>query len=131
EEHEPAHALSTMAEGLPALGIIAAVLGIVKTMGSINEPVEVLGAMIGGALVGTFMGIFLSYLVVGPLAGRLVQMLEEEAKLLNVVKDVLVSLLHGNAPQISVEIGRKSVPSHFQPSFYELDEAIAATAIEA
>jgi len=131
EEHEPAHALSTMAEGLPALGIIAAVLGIVKTMGSINEPVEVLGAMIGGALVGTFMGIFLSYLVVGPLAGRLVQILEEEAKLLNVVKDVLVSHLHGNAPQISVEIGRKSVPSHFQPSFYELDEAIAATAIEA
>lgn len=131
EEHEPAHALSVMAEGLPALGIVAAVLGIVKTMGSINEPVEVLGAMIGGALVGTFMGIFLSYLVVGPLAGRLAQILDEEAKLFNVVKDVLVSHLHGNAPQISVEIGRKSVPSNYQPSFYELDEAIAGVAIEA
>lgn len=131
EEHEPAHALSVMAEGLPALGIVAAVLGIVKTMGSINEPVEVLGAMIGGALVGTFMGIFLSYLVVGPLAGRLTQILNEEAKLFNVVKDVLVSHLHGNAPQISVEIGRKSVPSNLQPNFYELDEAIGGLAIEA
>lgn len=131
EEHEPAHALGIMAEGLPALGIVAAVLGIVKTMGSINEPVEVLGAMIGGALVGTFMGIFLSYLVVGPLAGRLVQILNEEAKLFNVVKDVLVSHLHGNAPQISVEIGRKSVPSNLQPNFYELDEAIAGITIEA
>ncbi|RMF10038.1 MAG: flagellar motor stator protein MotA [Alphaproteobacteria bacterium] len=126
EEHAPAHALQTMAEGLPALGIVAAVLGIVKTMGSINEPVEVLGAMIGGALVGTFMGIFLSYLIVGPLSGRLGQVLDEEARFYNVIKDVLVSHLHGNAPQISIEIGRKSVPTHHQPSFYELDEAVAA-----
>lgn len=131
EEQEPANALSVMAEGLPALGIVAAVLGIVKTMGSINEPVEVLGAMIGGALVGTFMGIFLSYLVVGPLAGRLAQILDEEAKFFSVVKDVLVSHLHGNAPQISVEIGRKSVPSNLQPTFYELDEAIAGVTVEA
>lgn len=124
EEHEPAHALTTMSEGLPAVGIVAAVLGIVKTMGSINEPVEVLGAMIGGALVGTFLGIFLSYLVVGPMASRLGQILNEEGRFYSVIKDTLVSHLHGNAPQISVEIGRKSVPSLMQPSFYELDEAI-------
>lgn len=130
EEHESAHALSTMAEGLPALGIIAAVLGIVKTMGSINEPVEVLGAMIGGALVGTFLGIFLSYLIVGPLASRLGQILNEEGKVYNVIKDVLISHLHGNAPQISVEIGRKSVPTNLQPTFYELDDAIATVSVE-
>jgi chemotaxis protein MotA len=124
EEHEPAHALQTMADGLPAVGIVAAVLGIVKTMGSINEPVEVLGAMVGGALVGTFLGIFLSYLIVSPIAGRLRQILEEEGRFFSVIKDTLVSHLHGNAPQISVEIGRKSVPSMMQPNFYELDEAI-------
>lgn len=124
EEHEPAHALQTMADGLPAVGIIAAVLGIVKTMGSINEPVEVLGAMIGGALVGTFLGIFLSYLMVAPMAARLKQILDEEGRFYSVIKDTLVSHLHGNAPQISVEIGRKSVPSLMQPTFYELDEAI-------
>lgn len=130
EELEPAHALATMSDGLPAIGIIAAVLGIVKTMGSINEPVEVLGAMIGGALVGTFLGIFFSYLMVGPLASRLRQILDEEAKFFHVIKDVLVSHLHGNAPQISVEIGRKSVPTTFQPTFYELDEAVEALPAE-
>lgn len=126
EEHAPAHSLHTMAEGLPAIGIVAAVLGIIKTMGSINEPVEVLGAMIGAALVGTFLGIFLSYLVVGPLSGRLAQVLDEEGRFFQVIKDVLISHLHGNAPQISIEIGRKSVPSTLQPNFYELDEAVAA-----
>ncbi|MDA5194072.1 flagellar motor stator protein MotA [Govanella unica] len=126
EVHGPAHALAMMAEGLPAIGIVAAVMGIVKTMGSISQPVEILGAMIGGALVGTFLGIFLSYLMVGPIATRLGQILDEEGKFFNVIKDTLVSHLHGNAPQISVEIGRKSVPSSMQPSFYELDEAIAS-----
>ncbi len=126
EEHAPAHSLQVMADGLPAVGIVAAVLGIIKTMGSINEPVEVLGAMIGGALVGTFMGIFLSYLIVGPVAARLAQVLDEEGRFYNVIKDVLISHLHGNAPQISIEIGRKSVPSPLQPNFYELDDAVAA-----
>ncbi|MGD1956450.1 MAG: motility-associated protein, partial [Sphingomonadales bacterium] len=71
EEHEAQHALQTMADGLPALGIVAAVLGIVKTLSSINEPTEILGAMVGGALVGTFLGIFLAYTIVGPVASRL------------------------------------------------------------
>ncbi|MEO0412605.1 MAG: flagellar motor stator protein MotA [Pseudomonadota bacterium] len=125
EEHEAQHALQTMADGLPALGIVAAVLGIVKTMGSINEPTEILGAMVGGALVGTFLGIFLAYAVVGPIAARLGQVLEEEGKLLNIAKIVMVAHLHGNAPQISVEIGRRNVPTDMQPKFAELEEAIA------
>lgn len=124
EESEGAHALSVVGEAFPALGIVAAVLGIIKTMGSIDQPVEVLGAMIGGALVGTFLGIFISYTVASPLAGRVQQIVDEESHFFNVMKDIIVAHLHGNAPQISVEIGRKSVPGHMQPSFYELDEAV-------
>ncbi|NVJ69026.1 MAG: flagellar motor stator protein MotA [Alphaproteobacteria bacterium] len=125
ELHEPQHALQTMADGLPAIGIVAAVLGIVKTMGAIAEPVEVLGGMVGGALVGTFLGIFLSYLMVAPIAGRLGQILTEEGQFMNLVKIVLVSHLQGNPPQISVEIGRRNVPSQHMPGFIELEEAIA------
>lgn len=125
EEHEPQHALQTMADGLPAIGIVAAVLGIVKTMGAIAEPVEVLGGMVGGALVGTFLGIFLSYLMVAPIAGRLGQILNEDGQFMNLVKIVLVSHLQGNPPQISVEIGRRNVPSNHMPGFIELEEAIA------
>jgi len=125
EEHEPQHALQTMADGLPAVGIVAAVLGIVKTMGAIAEPVEVLGGMVGGALVGTFLGIFLSYLMVAPIAGRLDQILTEESRFFEIIKVVLVSHLQGNAPQISVELGRRNVPGPLMPTFLELEEAIA------
>ena len=124
EEHEPQHALQTMADGLPAIGIVAAVLGIIKTMASINEPVEVLGRLVGGALVGTFLGIFLSYLLVAPLAGRFGQVLQEESQFFKIIKTVLVSHLHGNAPQISIEIGRRNIPAHLQPSFLEVEEAL-------
>src|SRR3974390_2861637 len=78
EALEPSHALQSMADALPALGIVAAVLGVIKTMGSITEPPEVLGAMIGGALVGTFMGVFLAYGLVGPMASRMKSIVEEE-----------------------------------------------------
>lgn len=125
EEHEPQHALQTMADGLPAIGIIAAVLGIVKTMGAIAEPVEVLGGMVGGALVGTFLGIFLSYLMVAPIAGRLNQILTEESQFFEIIKIVLVAHLQGNAPQVSVELGRRNVPGALMPTFIELEEAIA------
>lgn len=125
ELHEPQHSLQTMADGLPAIGIVAAVLGIVKTMGAISEPVEVLGGMVGGALVGTFLGIFLSYLMVGPIAGRLNQILEQDGRFMEIIKLVLVSHLQGNAPQISVEIGRRNVPSDLMPTFIEVEEAIA------
>jgi chemotaxis protein MotA len=120
----PATALQTMADGLPALGIVAAVLGVIKTMGSINEPPPILGGMIGSALVGTFMGVFLAYGIVGPLATRLKFISDEEAQFYHVIRDVLVAHLHGNAAQISVELGRGSVPSEAQPSFQELEEAI-------
>lgn len=125
EAAEPQHALQGTADALPALGIVAAVLGVVKTMGSINEPPEVLGKMIGGALVGTFLGVFLAYGFFGPFASRFKQVLEEDHHFYLIIKDVLVAHLHGNAPQISVEIGRGSVPSSGQPSFLEMEEAIA------
>jgi chemotaxis protein MotA len=120
----PSHALQTMADGLPALGIVAAVLGVIKTMGSITEPPEILGAMIGGALVGTFLGVFLSYGLVGPIATRLKGIVDEEAQFYHVIRDILVAHLHGNSAQVSVEIGRGSVPSECQPSFAELEAAL-------
>jgi len=125
EEHVGAHIWTGLADGLPAIGIVAAVLGIVKTMSAIAEPVEVLGAYIGSALVGTFLGIFLAYLVVTPIVTRLGQIMEEEGRFIALVKYVLVSHLQGNAPQISVEIGRRNVPTRLMPSFLELEEAIA------
>ncbi|MGE3304192.1 MAG: flagellar motor stator protein MotA [Hyphomonadaceae bacterium] len=127
----PAHALQSMADALPALGIVAAVLGIIKTMGSINEPPEKLGMMIGSALVGTFMGVFLAYGFVGPFATRLNAIHEEEARFYAIIKAVMVAHLHGNAAQISVEIGRGGVPSALQPSFAQLEEAVAQATAEA
>lgn len=126
----PAHALQNMADGLPALGIVAAVLGVIKTMGSITEPPEVLGGMIGGALVGTFLGVFIAYGMVGPLAARLNAVVEEEGAFYKIIQAVLVAHLHGNAAQISVEIGRGNVPSASQPSFLELEEALSAIPAE-
>jgi chemotaxis protein MotA len=118
------HALQSMADGLPALGIVAAVLGVIKTMGSITEPPEVLGAMIGGALVGTFMGVFLAYGLVGPISSRLKGIVDEDAHFYQVIRDILVAHLHGNSAQVSVEIGRGSVPSSSQPSFQELEQSL-------
>ncbi|HVV27714.1 MAG TPA: flagellar motor stator protein MotA [Rhizomicrobium sp.] len=120
----PANALQTMADGLPALGIVAAVLGVIKTMGAISEPPEVLGGMIGSALVGTFMGVFLAYGIVGPLGARLKAIVDEDALFYHVIRDILVAHLHGNAAQVSVEIGRGSVPGEYQPSFQELENAL-------
>lgn len=128
EEMHPSHALQTMSDGLPALGIVAAVLGVIKTMGHINESPAVLGEMIGGALVGTFLGVLLSYGVVGPIASRLQSVVLEEAKFFEIIRAVLVAHLHGNAPQVSVESGRKIVPTHLMPSFAELEEALQGAA---
>ena len=121
-----AHAVQNLADGLPALGIVAAVLGIIKTMGAISQPPEYLGKLIGSALVGTFLGVFLAYGFVGPFASRIGQVLDEEAQFYKIIKDVLVSHLHGNAAQISVELGRGSVPSSAQPSFAQMEEALNA-----
>ena len=122
----PSHALQSLADALPALGIVAAVLGVIKTMGSITEPPEVLGSMIGGALVGTFLGVFLAYGMVGPIATRMQAIVEEEGSFYRIIQSVLVAHLHGNAAQISVEIGRGDIPSQSQPSFLEMEEALTA-----
>ncbi len=124
EELHPSHAMQALADGLPALGIVAAVLGVIKTMSHINEPPAVLGAMIGGALVGTFLGVLLAYGMAGPIAARMKGVVDEEAKYFEVIRAVLVAHLHGNAPQVSVETGRKMAPNQHMPSFQELEQAV-------
>lgn len=126
EELHPSHILQTMADGLPALGIVAAVLGVIKTMSHIDQPPAILGAMIGGALTGTFLGVLLAYGIVGPFSTRMAAIVLEEAKYLEVIRAVLVTHLHGNAPQVSVESGRKMVPNEHMPTFQELEEAVGA-----
>ncbi len=129
EELHPSHMMQTMADALPALGIVAAVLGVVKTMSHIDQPPAVLGAMIGGALVGTFLGILLAYGIAGPFSNRMRGVVEEEAKYLEVIRAVLVSHLHGNAPPVSVETGRKMVPTQHMPTFLELEGATDAISV--
>ena len=124
EEMHASHAMQTVADALPALGIVAAVLGVIKTMGSIDQPPAVLGKMIGGALVGTFLGVLLAYGLMGPMATRLKAVVEEESKYFEVIRAVLVAHLHGNAPQVSVETGRKMVPSGCMPTFQELETVL-------
>ncbi len=124
EELHGSHALQSMADALPALGIVAAVLGVIKTMSHIAEPPAVLGAMIGGALVGTFLGVLMAYGMAGPFAARIKGVVEEESKYYEVIRAVLVAHLHGNAPQVSVETGRKMAPNQHMPSFQELDTAV-------
>jgi chemotaxis protein MotA len=131
ERMHPVHALQIMADGLPALGIVAAVLGVIKTMTHISEPPAVLGQMIGGALVGTFLGVLLAYGLVGPIASRLKQVVEEEARYFEVIRAVLVSHLHGNAPQISIETGRKMVPNEFMPTFNGLEAHLEPAGVAA
>ena len=124
EAADPAHAMQTMADGLPALGIVAAVLGVIKTMGAIESPPAVLGGYIGGALVGTFLGVFIAYGFVGPFAAYMTAIYDEESGFYKIIQSVLVAHLHGNAAQISVEIGRGGVPSKMQPSFLEMEKTL-------
>ena len=118
------HALQNLADGLPALGIVAAVLGIIKTMGSIDQPPEVLGKLIGGALVGTFLGVFLAYCLVGPFAAKVKTVTEEDGHFYQLIREVLVANLHAHATNICIEVGRQNTPSHCRPSFSELEEAL-------
>lgn len=120
------HALQQMADGLPALGIVAAVLGVIKTMASIDQPPEILGKMIGGALVGTFLGVFLAYGLVGPFAAKVQTVIDEEQAFYNLIREVLVANLYNHAPNICVEVGRQNTPSSHRPSFNDLDEALRA-----
>lgn len=126
EHHEghAGHAVQAMADGVPALGIVAAVLGVIKTMSSISEPPEVLGKMIGGALVGTFLGVWLAYGIIGPIAGAMATRGETEVMYYKVIKAGMIAFLNGAAPQVAVEFARKLLPHDVQPSFTELEEKL-------
>lgn len=126
EHHEkhPGHAVQVMADGIPALGIVAAVLGVIKTMASINEPPEILGKMIGSALVGTFLGVWLAYGFVGPAAGAMTSRAESEVMIFKCMKAGIIAFLNGAAPQVSVEFARKLLPHEVQPTFLELEDKL-------
>ncbi|WP_127900735.1 flagellar motor stator protein MotA [Solirhodobacter olei] len=119
----PANSIQTVADALPAIGIVVAVLGVIKTMGAINEKPEILGEMIGGALAGTMLGVFLAYCLVAPIAARLRQIEEEDASLYSVIRDIFVAMVAGHPPNICIEIGRGNIPTAMQPNFYEVEEA--------
>lgn len=124
EEMHVSHALQSTADALPALGIVAAVLGVIKTMSAIDQPPAVLGKMIGGALVGTFLGVFLAYGLVAPLANRLAAVTRQDQSFYDVVKSVLVAGLHRHATNLCVEVGRQAVPEHVRPDFDTLETAL-------
>lgn len=126
EDLAPSKAITNIADAMPALGIVAAVLGVVITMGKIKEPPEVLGHSIGAALVGTFLGVLLSYGFVGPLGRNLEHLVNEEKEFLNVLKVGIIAFVGGAAPQIAVEFARRVVPGHVKPAFIEVEEAIRA-----
>lgn len=120
EMEEPAHTLQSMADALPALGIVAAVLGVIKTMGSIDEPPSVLGGMIGAALVGTFLGVLLSYGFVGPMASRLKQINNHDQQILHSVKQVVIASLHGYPQPLVLEAARSGLPPAHRPKLTDL-----------
>jgi len=118
----PVSALSTMADSLPGLGIVAAVLGVVITMGALGGPPEEIGEKVAAALVGTFLGILLCYGLVGPLAANMAKIADEEAAFLGVLRVLMVSFLKGTAPIMAVEFARRAVPGHVRPSFKEVEQ---------
>mgnify|MGYP001403261730 CR=1 FL=1 len=119
-----ATAMSTAADGLPALGIVAAVLGVIMTMGSIAEPPEILGGLIGAALVGTFLGILMGYGLFGPIGAFMAKYATADTEYYQVLKTAIIAHVQGNAPAITVEFARKTVPHHLRPSFTEMDAMI-------
>ncbi len=124
EGHKASAAVTAMGDGLPAFGIVAAVMGVVITMGFISEPPEVLGHHVGAALVGTFLGILLAYGFVGPMGNALAAQAEEDSKLFECAKVCIMATLNGYTPQIAVEFGRKALFSHVRPGFTELEEFV-------
>lgn len=126
EKVQVASAFQAVADGMPALGIVAAVLGVINTMGSITEPPEILGHMIGAALVGTFLGVFMAYGFIGPVASSLKASYDAEVKYLQCIKAGLLAYLQGYAPAVAVEFARKALLSNVRPTFYEVEEAVAA-----
>lgn len=126
EVEVPGHVMSKMADALPAFGIVVAVMGVVNVMGSVGEPPAVLGKMIGGALVGTFLGILISYGFIAPVAALLEQKAHEGSKIYQVIKVVLLASMSGYAPQVAVEFGRKVLFSGDRPTFIELEMELKA-----
>lgn len=124
EAQGPADVVSKVADALPAFGIVVAVMGVVNVMGSVGEPPAVLGKMLGGALVGTFLGILLSYGFVQPIAFQLAQRCDEGSKIFQCIKAVLLASMNGYAPQVAIEFGRKVLYSTDRPTFLELEEDI-------
>lgn len=124
ELHEPQHALQNLADALPALGIVAAVLGVVKTMGSIDKPPAILGGMIGSALVGTFLGVLLAYGIVSPMAGRLKQVIDQDEQIFHAVKQVVIASLHGWPQPLVVESARSGLGHAFRPGLSEMLDAM-------
>jgi chemotaxis protein MotA len=128
---QPISALNTVADALPGLGIVAAVLGVVITMGSLGGPPEEIGHKVAAALVGTFLGILLCYGLVGPIASSMTKAAEEEHAFLYVMRVLMVSFLKGTAPIMAVEMARRAVPGHVRPSFKELEQACRNRATDA
>lgn len=124
EVQGPQTTLQGLADALPALGIVAAVLGVVKTMGSIDKPPSILGAMIGSALVGTFLGVLLAYGIVGPLATRLQQVIDADAAIYHTVKQIIIASLHGHPQPLVIEAARSGIAHHNQPGFAEVFDGL-------
>jgi chemotaxis protein MotA len=124
EVEEPQHTLQNLGDALPALGIVAAVLGVVKTMGSIDKPPSILGAMIGSALVGTFLGVLLAYGIVGPLAARLKQVIDADAAIYHTVKQIIIASLHGHPQPLVIEAARSGIAHANQPGFAEVFDGL-------
>ena len=120
---QPIDALSTVADALPGLGIVAAVLGVVITMGALGGPPEQIGEKVAAALVGTFLGILLCYGVVGPLSSNMRKSADEQNEYLHVLRVLLLSFLKGSAPMIAIEMGRRAIPAHVRPSFDEMEKS--------
>jgi chemotaxis protein MotA len=127
---QPTAALTSMADSLPGLGIVAAVLGVVITMGSLGGPPEEIGKKVAAALVGTFLGILLCYGLVGPIAANMTKAADDEHAYLYVLRVLIVSFLKGTAPIMAVEVARRAVPSHVRPSFKEVESACRNRAAE-
>ena len=126
EASQPITALSSMADSLPGLGIVAAVLGVVITMGALGGPPEEIGRKVAAALVGTFLGILLCYGLVGPLAANMSKAADEERAYLGVLRVLVISFLKGTAPIMAVEVGRRAIPGHLRPSFQEVEKTCRA-----
>ena len=124
-DHEITAALGALADSFPAIGIVAAVLGVIHTMGAMDQPPEVLGHMIGAALVGTFAGIFLCYGIFGPIAAAAGKAFEADSRIYNVMKAAIIGYMQGYAPAIVIEMARKSIDHNERPSFYDMEAVLA------